>query len=259
MAPPSRHPPSLSGWTVLSLRPRGQHAGLRAASTRAGARLLALSVLAIRTNAAAATRSALASALAADVVVFTSPNAVRAAAALQPLQPLRSRRGQRWLAVGDGTRRALQRRGVSAQAPARMDSEGLLALPALADLRGKTVGLVTGRGGRGVLEPALRGRGGTLTRADVYARETVALGTARRTALAAVLRQPQQVLLTLSSGEALAALLAQVELRRLRQIAVIAASVRLADAARAAGFARVAVAASARPAALLRAATAAFG
>lgn len=252
---PRVRPPPLSGWTVLSLRPRSQHAGLRAASARTGARLLALSVLAIRTDATAATRNALVSALAADVVVFTSPNAVRAAAALHPF---RSRRGQCWLAVGAGTRRALQRHGISAQAPARMDSEGLLALPALADLRSKTVGLVTGRGGRGVLEPTLRGRVGTLTRADVYARETVALGTARRSALATALRRPRRVLLALTSGEALAVLLAQVESRRLRQIAVVAASARLANAARAAGFAHVAVAASARPSTLLRSATDAF-
>lgn len=255
MAPPSHHPPSLSGWTVLSLRPRGQHAGLRAASARAGARLLALSVLTIRTNAAASTRSALDSALAADVIVFTSPNAVRAAAALQPL---RSRRGQCWLAVGDGTWRALRSAGIAANAPRRMDSEGLLDLPALADLRGKTLGLITGQGGRGLLEPALRARGAQVVRADVYARVTVALAPARLTALEASLRRPQQVLLALTSAEALAELLAQIALPGLRQVAVVAASLRLAQLAREAGFDRVATSSSARPAALLAAAAAAF-
>ncbi|MFN7183288.1 MAG: uroporphyrinogen-III synthase [Thermomonas haemolytica] len=247
--PTASAPLPLHGWTVLSLRPRGQHGGLRAAAARLGARVLALSVQAIVARDAT-TRQALAAALAADVVVFTSPNAVRAAAALMRLHP---RRGQPWLAVGSGTRRALQRRGINAQAPARMDSEGLLALPALADVDGRTLGLVTAPGGRDRLAPVLRARGAQVRRADVYARVPVALGARQRMALAQALAQPQQVLLALSSGEALAALLAQVDDPRLRTVAVAAASARLADAARAAGFTRVAVASSARPAALLRA------
>lgn len=246
----------LTGWTVLSLRPRGQHGGLRAACARVGARLLALSVTAIRPLDDAATRRALGAALAADVLVFTSPNAVRAASRLQPL---RARRGQRWLAVGSGTRRALRRIGIRADAPQRMDSEGLLALPALAGPFGKTIGLITGSGGRGALEPALRARGAAVLRADAYARAGVALGAARIAALGTSLHRPERVLLALSSAEALAGLLAQVESPRLRAVAVVAASERLARHARAAGFLRIATAPSARPAALLRAAADAFG
>lgn len=245
----------LSGWTVLSLRPRGQHDGLRAAAARVGARTLALSVLAIVPGAEIAAQQALAAALTADVAVFTSPNAVRVAAALHPL---RARRGQHWLAVGAGTRRALQRVGIVADAPQRMDSEGLLDLPALADLRGKTLGLITGQGGRGLLEPALRARGARLTRADVYARVAVALAPARLTALELTLQKPQRVLLALTSAEALAELLAQTALPALRQVAVVAASPRLAQLASKAGFDRIATASSARPAALLAAAAAAF-
>lgn len=250
MPSPAPAPLPLHGWTVLSLRPRGQHGGLRAAAARLGARVLALSPQAILARDDDATRQALAAALAADVVVFTSPNAVRAAAALMRLHP---RRGQPWLAVGSGTRHALQRRGINAQAPARMDSEGLLALPALADVDGRTLGLVTAPGGRDRLAPVLRARGAQVRRADVYARVPVALGARPLAALAAALDRPQQVLLALSSGEALAALLAQVDDPRLRSVAVAAASPRLADAAHAAGFTRVALASSARPAALLRA------
>jgi uroporphyrinogen-III synthase len=135
----------LQHWTVLSLRPRGQHAGLRAAATRSGARLLALSPIAIDTPDDSDARQSLAAALAADIVLFTSPNAVRAAAALAPLQ---ARRGQHWLAVGAGTRRALARCGVDALAPARMDSEGLLGMPQLVEAQGKRIGLVTAPGAR---------------------------------------------------------------------------------------------------------------
>ena len=73
----------LQDWCVLSLRPRNQHGGLRAAAARSGARTLALSPFAIETRADAATRAALAQALGAEVVLYTSPNAVAAAAAIR--------------------------------------------------------------------------------------------------------------------------------------------------------------------------------
>ena len=67
----------------------------------------------------AASGDALVQALAAPVVVFTSPAAVRAAAQLRPLAV---RTGQHWLAVGAGTAAALRRAGiVQVQAPGRMD------------------------------------------------------------------------------------------------------------------------------------------
>lgn len=250
--------PPLHGWTVLSLRPRGQHAGLRAAAARRGARLLALSPLAIEGRDDATAHAALAGALACPLVLFTSPNAVRAAAALQPL---RLRRGQRALAVGDGTRRALRRFGVDADAPARMDSEGLLALPALQEIEGVAVGLVAGAGGRGVLAPALQARGARVLRADVYARVPQPLAAPALARLRAALADPRRVLLPLSSGEALRQVSTQLPepLRaRFARIAVAAASARLADAARAAGFRRVAIATDARAASLLDAAVRGF-
>ncbi len=245
----------LQHWTVLSLRPRGQHAGLRTAATRSGARLLALSPIAIDILDDSDARRSLAVALASDIVLFTSPNAVRASAALAPLH---ARRGQHWMAVGAGTRRALARRGIDAVAPVRMDSEGLLGLPQLANVQGRRIGLVTAPGGRGVLAPSLAARGATVLRANVYARRTVTLSPARCAALGEALRDPDRVLLALSSGEALDALLAQAPPRNLHKVAVVAASARLAEAARAAGFTRVAQASDARPAALLRAAADAF-
>ncbi|WP_246455068.1 uroporphyrinogen-III synthase [Thermomonas brevis] len=240
----------------MSLRPRGQHAGLRAAAARNGARLLAVSPIAIAHLDDARTRHDLHAALAADLVLFTSANAVRAAAALGPLM---ARRGQRWLAVGAGTRRALARAGIDAISPTRMDSEGLLGLPQLEYVLGKRIGLVTAPGGRGVLAPALAARGATVLRANVYARTAVALPARQREALDAALQRPARVLLALSSGEALDALLAQAAAPGLRKAAVVAASERLAEMARAAGFRRIAIAASARPAALLHAAADAFG
>lgn len=245
----------LQDWTVLSLRPRGQHASLRAACARFGTRLLALSPIAIRQLDDAQTRCELEAALAADIVVFTSPNAVRAASALTVLH---ARPAQCWLGVGEGTRRALQRAAVSAASPPRMDSEGLLGMPQLAAVNGQRIGLVTAPGGRGKLQPALQARGAHVLRANVYAREAVALTTASRQALDAALQEPRHVLLALSSAEALLALLSQIPPHSLHRIALVAASERLAQLAREAAFTRVTVATDARPASLLRAAAGAF-
>lgn len=248
----------LHGWTVLSLRPRGQHGGLRAAATRAGARLLALSPQAIEARGDGATRAALRQALDADIVLFTSPNAVRSASTLQDLALLR---GQQVLAVGRGTRSALRRRDIDAEAPARMDSEGLLAMPALNDVAGRRIGLVTGAGGRNLLAPALRERGARVARADTYRRVPVALSARGQSGLAALLAAPRRILLVLSSADALEGLLAQTApalRQRLTAIPVVAASARLAQAAEVAGFRRITVASSARPADLLHAAADAF-
>lgn len=245
-------PQRLAGWYVISLRPLGQHAGLRRAAATHGARLLALSSLRIETRADKATREAVRAALAADVVVFTSPNAVRAAAALQELQP---RHTQAWLAPGTGTAAALRRAGVAGVAsPSRMDSDGLLALPALDDVAGRTIGLVTAPGGRDRLAPDLRARGATILRADVYARVVIAPPPR---ALARLRALDAPVLLALSSGEALASLLAAIpdDVRAILQRArVLAASERLASFARTRGFGDVVVATSARPRDLLAAA-----
>lgn len=249
----------LQHWCVLSLRPRGQHAGLRTAAARHGARTVALSPFAIETHDDAATRASLQHALRADDVLYTSPNAVAAAAALQSLKP---RRGQTVLAVGGGTRRALRRLGIDAQSPARMDSEGLLAMPQLADVARRRVGLVTGAGGRDLLAPALRRRGAEVLRVDVYARTALPPSPRALEMLRGALADPRHLLLPLSSGEALQQLLSALPdaLREpFARIAVVAASTRLADVAREAGFHRIAVADDARPASLLRAAVNAFG
>ena len=251
----------LQHWTVLSLRPRGQHAGLRAAATRLGARTLALSPFAIDALDNAPTRAALKQALRADIVLYTSPNAVAMAMAAS-MQALQARRGQRVLAVGGGTARALQRHGIIALAPQRMDSEGLLAMPELADVAGQRIGLITGTGGRNLLAPALRKRGAEVQRVDVYARVLLAPTPQALEKLRAALADARHVLLPLSSGEALQQLLAELptDLRNpFTRIAVVAASARLAEAARGAGFRRIATASDARPAALLHAAVRAFG
>lgn len=237
---------------MISLRPRGGHDGLRRAAARAGAGLIALSPWALVPRDDGAARDALAAALAAERVLFTSPAAVRAAARLQPL---RVRAGQAWCAVGAGTAAALRRAGVhEVQAPARMDSEGVLALPALQVLDGTALGLVTAPGGRGVIAPTLAARGAEVRRADVY--ERVPVAPASR-AVAALRALDRPAALALSSGEALQQVLARLPedaAARLRGAQVIAASARLATLACECGFDDVVQAAGPQPRALVAAA-----
>lgn len=238
---------------MISLRPVGGHAALRRAAAAHGARVLALSPWKLVAREGAGSRARLRAALHADCVLFTSPAAVRAAAAMCRLRP---RRGQFWGAVGAGTAAALHWAGIAeVVAPARMDSEGLLALPQLQAVRGLSIGLVTAPGGRDRLATALQRRGASLLRADVYDR--VPIAPAPR-AIRALTTLDAPLWLALSSGEALDRLLATLPpdagaiLRRAR---VLAAGARLALHARRSGFDDVRIAASARPRDLLAAAS----
>lgn len=250
--PNATSPDALSGCYVISLRPVGGHAGLRRAAAANGARVLGLSPWRLAFRDDAGTRKALHDALSAPRVIFTSPAAVAAARALQPL---RLREDQACFGVGAGTARALRRAGLeNVIAPARMDSEGLLALPALRKTRGMQVGLVTAPGGRGRIATVLRRRGARVLRADVY--ERVALAPAAR-AVATLRRLQAPLLLALSSGEALERIVATLPadaLAQLRKAQVLAASARLASLAGGHGFTDIVLADHARPSALLAAA-----
>ena len=164
-----------SPWYVISLRPRGEHAPMRRAAARRGGGVVALSPWRLQPRTDASTRQDLEAALGAPRVVFTSPTAVRAAMRLcagnaRALADAGSP-ASRWIGVGAGTAAALRRAGIAAPlAPTRMDSEGVLALPALQDVAGAEVGLVSAPGGRDAIAPALQARGARVLRADVYDR-----------------------------------------------------------------------------------------
>lgn len=241
----------LRGTRIAITRPTGTGAALARRVRALGGVALPLPGSRLRAAADAnAARVALQAALACDVAIFTSPAAVRFA---RQLAALRSRAVVR--APGAGTLRALQRAGCThAQAPAREDSEGLLALPILQDMHGKRVGLVGAAGGRGLLDRELTARGARVLHAHVYQRLPARLDHRHAEALQRDSRKPLYVLL--SSTEALANILSALpnDARRslLAGIAVTS-SERLVDAARAAGFARVLGAASATASAMLAA------
>lgn len=237
---------------VVSLRPANDHATMRRAAAAFGLRVLALSPWKIAIRDDAATRAALYTALRGDLVIVTSPAAVRAAAALTRLE---TGRDQVFCAVGSATAAMLRRAGVaSVLSPERMDSEGLLAMQALRTVNGRDVGLLTAPGGRDRIAPSLRERGARVHRADVYARETIPLS---RASLARLRAYDGPLLLPVSSGEALQQVLETAPhdvAARLLTARVLAASTRLAALARAQGCEDVTVAAGPRPAQLLAAA-----
>lgn len=248
--PPSALP--LSNWFVLSLRPVGQHRRLLQAARRLGATGIALPGLRLAAREDTPTRAALDSALSAELVIFTSPPAVRFAMRLRTEANARRHPTSRPFALGAATAAALRRAGgADAVLPARADSEALLDLPELRVVAGRRVGLVTAPGGRGLLAAGLRERGARLAIAEVYERRPARLTARHHRALLAA-RGDGAVCLT--SAEALANVLAALpEAARARLLGCVAvvSSARLAKIAAAAGFASVALAAAPTPRALL--------
>jgi uroporphyrinogen-III synthase len=226
---------------------------MRRAASAHGLHVLALSPWRIAVRDNIATRDALRSVLTANIVIVASPAAARAAATLAPLH---ARRGQVFYAIGATTATTLRRMDrLDVLSPERMDSEGLLALPALQDLRGRDIGLITAPGGRDLIAPTLRERGAQVLRADVYARETIALSP---TSLARLRAFDGPLLLPVSSGEALQRVfdIAPPDIAaRLRGAHVIVASARLSALATTLGCGIVQIATGPRPAQLLAAAT----
>lgn len=247
----ARQSSGLHGRCVVITRPVGCAAALVHGVRAAGGVPVLLPGMALRgASDAAAARIELLAALGDELVLFTSPAAVRFAARLAPL-----RTHAEVLAVGQGTARALRQRSISVPlVPSRQDSEGLLGHPKLAAVRGRRVALVGAPGGRGVLRRELICRGADLREVHVYRRVPARLD---RRHFDAVLSLPPSACVLLSSAEALRNLrqqLPRAALARWLATTAVVSSERLAEAALDTGFAHVVQAASALSADLLTAA-----
>jgi len=187
-------------------------------------------------------------------VIFISANAVQFGMALVedcwPQLPV----GLDWYAIGTATAAALGRFGINAITPGNaMTSEGLLAVPALQDVRGQSVLIVKGEGGRDTLTQELTGRGAAVDELACYSRSPPALPAG---ALAARLVQWNIDVIMLSSGEGftnLLLLLSPSETLKLKHTALIVPSQRVARMAQESGFTRIVIADNATDAAMLRA------
>ncbi len=156
----------------------------------------------------------------------------------------------RWFAVGAATATALAQQGIQAQVPAEETSEGLLALPDLAPaaVTGRSLLLLTGAGGRGLLAPALATRGAAVVRLDLYQRQ--ALPAAQLVQQLRALGAPDVALI--SSAEVGAAFAAAWQaLDGDLRLPLIVPTPRVAAAMQALGFVRVHCAADASVAAAI--------
>ena len=187
----------LNGLQVLVTRPLDQAEGLTLAISAAGGVPLSFPLLDI---APAADTAALYTQLQPladyDLAIFISPNAVShgmaaiaAAGASLPAQVA---------TVGAGSARALRAAGVSQVIvpTERSDSEGLLAMPELAHMKGKRVIILRGDGGRELLADTLRARGATVEYVTCYQRSKT-----RKTLEELLSLHPE--VLTVTSSEAL--------------------------------------------------------
>jgi uroporphyrinogen-III synthase len=169
----------LLNWTCISLRPEGQHHALRYANKAFGASVIECSPIRLQALAA---DDEIRSACACDIVIATSPAAVKFAAQSSAFS---IQKNTQWYGVGPSTANALKKLGVTRVDYPRdqQSSEGLLRLPSLQVLKSKSVGLLTAPGGRNLIAPMLETRGAQLCLAQVYSRMALSISHDKLNAL----------------------------------------------------------------------------
>ncbi|AOS96607.1 Uroporphyrinogen-III synthase [Microbulbifer aggregans] len=179
-----------------------------------------------------------------DHAIFVSRNAVRFGFewldAYWPQLPM----GTRFYAIGAATAAALEEAGVQCQSGGEsMDSEALLALPALQDLREQKALIFRGRGGRPLIGETLRERGARVDYCELYDRS---LPDTAISQLAAYQHQPDAI--AVHSGETLQNLAHCIDAcsrDALRRALLVCPSARVAAQGRELGFAHVVAATNA--------------
>ena len=163
---------ALAGRSVVVTRPREQSAGVAGLIKSAGGRAILFPALEIVDSANRSALNALIDRLEQfDFAIFISPVAVNRAMSL-----IRARRrlpaALRIAVVGKGSERELHRFEVDRVLlpEDRFDSEGLLSLSEFADVRGKSIVIFRGEGGRELLGETLAARGARIEYAECYRR-----------------------------------------------------------------------------------------
>ncbi len=171
----------------------------------------------------------------ADIVIFTSANAVRYAEKITSLKDTIAENAK-VLAIGPATAATLSQCGLEAQLPEQnFSSAGLLAMKTLHNVIGKTVIVIRGCGGLATLPDALHSAGANLGIAEVYQRRIPASDSILRRLFHSELPQ----IISTTSNETLSNLvtLTPVEERpRLWQLPVIVNSKRGEQLAYSLGF-----------------------
>lgn len=218
----------LLGQHILITRPSPQGEELCALLKKHGAEAYHIPTLEIRPRAISATL------FQPDIAIFISVNAVKYC----PLPTFP--KTIRYFAVGVATSLALMERGVLAQQAEPSSSEGLLALSDLQQVKGKTIAIFAGQGGRTVLEEELKNRGAYCYRYEVYERHCAMQHSLH---LQELLKNILFDRIICTSGENLVCLenMAGAEKNRLYFIPLAVVSKRIATLAKQHGFSNVLV------------------
>lgn len=224
----------LLGLRIAVTRPAGQSAHLVERLRAAGGEAIALPLLEIAPPATPVRPDDLKRQFkAADVIIFISPNAVRMAQQILPAADWP--RGAQLACVGHGTARALREAGFrDILVPNEgADSEALLALPKMREVRGRHILIVRGEGGRTLLANTLTQRGARVDHAVVYRRQPLPPDLV-------ALRAWGDITFVVTSSEALQVLVAaahdQATLDWLREQVFVFGHPRIAETGRALGL-----------------------
>lgn len=237
----------MQGLGVLVTRPRHQAQSLLQLFEAEGARVVLLPTLTIEPLTDAQLHQRIAEVLPlANWLVFVSPNAVELGLAAAQTAGLALLKGVRLAAVGDGTRKALIKRGLAVDCwPAQGGgSDALLAEPQMQAVAGLHVAIMRGVGGRERLAEALQSRGARVTQLSIYRRRCpeVDVADAVRGWREGWLRF---IIVTSVAGLSnLVAMFAPPEREQMLATRIVTVSERIAEAARDAGFQQPPVVAS---------------
>ncbi len=160
---------------IVNTRPKERAGQLNTALTLLGYQvydfpLLALQALALEENL----RQQFQTFLDADIVVVVSPIAVQLG--MQYYQTLgytfSKLLQKQWIAVGKTTQERLLDYGVASDRPCVENSEGMLQLPTLQDVKDKKIAFWRGVGGRELIINKLQSQGGSILNMLLYTRQS---------------------------------------------------------------------------------------
>jgi uroporphyrinogen-III synthase len=231
----------LAGIGVLVTRPARQAAGLVAQLAALGANTIVFPAIVILPPRDAASLARAHAALDRyDAAIFVSANAAEYGAPGKGAWPPHVVA----YATGPGSAAALAAVGIpDVRIPdTTFDSDGLLALPGLTDVKGKRIAIFRGEGGRDQLAEALRARGAAVDCIDCYRRARPESGAE---GLAEALRAGRVQALTITSSEGLdnlCAVLPADASATMRTLPAFVPHPRIAEHARGKGFTAIATA-----------------
>jgi len=228
--------PTLKDRIVIVTRPAHQATAFCSDVEAAGGKVIGFPSIEIQVSAGAA-EALLVEIAEYDYVIYISPNAVAVA------PPPKTLSGKLF-AVGTATAKALQAAGQkNIIAPeSEATSEALLALPELQNVKGQTILIVSGAGGRNLLAETLRAREAYVQKAEIYRR---AIPKNDTQLLDPVLVTPKKAVITFTSGDAARNFVSMIGTLApaLKRLPIVTGSSRIAEICAELGFQQTAIAA----------------